>query len=525
MIIKLTGFGGEIPRTIPRLLPDSMAQDAFNTKLENGALTPIRQSKLVSTLAAPAKTIFKNGESWLSWDAYVDVVRGPVADDRLYVTGDGKPKMIVGGATYPLAVPKPDYALYSTISGTPAPDLESTIIYTYTWVTQFGEESEPAPLSAELLWSPGLAVTLSGFESWPTDRAINKQRIYRSQTSSIGLTDLFFIAERPASMDVFVDNGLTIVEPIPSITYNSPPDNMNGLTSMPNGMMAAFAGKNLYFCTPYIPHSWPESYMLTTDYEIVGLGAFGSSLAVTTTGTPYVVSGATPESMVMEKLELNLPCINKQGMVDLGYSVAYPSHNGLVSISSNGAQVVTGSLLTRDEWLEMLPSSFLADQYSGRYMASYAYRDETGAPNRGVLIIDLSGEQPFLIRNTDYAHALFYQIETGQLYYVKNDVDIYEWDAIGAPPGEQFWRSKQFVIQTETSFGALLVEGESATATTSQAVSVYADRHLVFTTSKMNRPVRLPGGFLARTWEIEVRGNLEVTQITMATSPSEMAEG
>ncbi|MGL1400235.1 hypothetical protein ACSTI4_24935, partial [Vibrio parahaemolyticus] len=76
--------------------------------------------------------------------------------------------------------------------------------------------------------------------------------------------------------------------------YNPPPAGLRGLTAMPNGMMAAFDGKDLYFCEPYLPHAWPASYTLTTDFPIVGLGAFGTSLVVMTTGNLYLVSGTAP---------------------------------------------------------------------------------------------------------------------------------------------------------------------------------------------------------------------------------------
>ena len=172
---------------------------------------------------------------------------------------------------------------------------------------------------------------------------------------------------------------------------------------------------------------------------------------------------------------------------------------------------------------------------------------------------------------------MHYDIPSGSLYILKAETDIYEWDALSQPYGEQLWRSKKFVIQTEINFGALLVEGDDVTTAaqkktmqeqaaaimaanralmdanraggdiggaaigvfpfgaslldavetdiSSLAVTVYADERPVFTTSKLNQVVRLPAGFVARTWEIEVRGNIQVSQITMATSASEMAEG
>jgi len=577
MIIRLAGFMGESPRTIPRLLPDSMAQQAYNTKLDNGALKPIHRARFDKRLDEQAQTIYLHQGEWIGWNEVVDVVRGPVAEDRLYFTGDGAPKIRIDGDVMDLAVPAPDGKPVASIDAEPNPLLSSTIIYAYTWVTSLGEESEPSPLSDGILWSPGIPVTVKGFSQPPDNRRVTLMRIYRSQTSTTGATELYFIAERPAGVGDFIDDDLEIVEPLPSQDFNPPPSDLKGITALPNGILAAFSGKRLYFSEPYYPHAWPEKYVLTTDFEIVGLGAFGSSVAILTTGTPYIASGTSPESMVMEKLELNLPCISARSIVDLGYSVAYASHLGLVSISSSGANVVTTGVLTRDQWLQMNPYSFVAGQFAGRWMASYAYTDEGGEGKRGIIIIDLSGDQAFLIRNSDYADSMFYDIGSGSVYLLKSGTDIYEWDAISEPFGEQLWRSKRFVIPTETNFGALLVEGDDVTTAaqkkslqekakaimvanraimdtgrsggeiggapigvvpfggslldavegdqTSLAVSVFADEKLVFTTSRLNSVVRLPAGFLARNWEIEVRGNIQVSQITMATSASEMAEG
>ena len=48
MIITIGGFQGESPRTIPRLLPNSMGQEAYNTKLDNGSLNPIHLARYVT---------------------------------------------------------------------------------------------------------------------------------------------------------------------------------------------------------------------------------------------------------------------------------------------------------------------------------------------------------------------------------------------------------------------------------------------------------------------------------------------
>ena len=344
MLLKLIGFKGELPSVQPRLLPDAYAKFAFDSKLNDGSLKSFRKSRSVTALALGTiyKTINLFGVTWRGWGADVDAVPAPVASDRLYITGDGAPKMISGGVTYPLALAEPTTKLTASVSGTASSDFGSTRLYVYTWVTAFDEESAPCPVSDSIYWKPSQTVTLSGFASPPVGRNINRQRIYRAHTSTTG-TKLYFIAERSASSENFTDSVAVdgFAEELPSLYYSTPLSTLSGLTAMPNGMMAAFSGKELYFCEPFKPHAWPDSYSLTCDYEIVGLGSFGSSLAVLTKGNPYLVSGTSPDSMIMEKLEINLPCINSRSIQDLGYAIAYASYDGLVMVSSSGANVVT----------------------------------------------------------------------------------------------------------------------------------------------------------------------------------------
>lgn len=106
-IMRLMGFIGEIPKLIPRLLPDNAAQRASNTRLTNGGLEPVRQPRFIQTFAdVPVggyQTIYRNGEEWLAWEGLVHAAPGPVADDRLYFTGDGVPQMRVDSTDYALA--------------------------------------------------------------------------------------------------------------------------------------------------------------------------------------------------------------------------------------------------------------------------------------------------------------------------------------------------------------------------------------------------------------------------------------
>jgi len=577
--LKLIQFSGEIPRLIPRLLADGAAQRAENVRLDDGGLTPVRKADLVHVVdvltAGNIKTIYKHGEDWHAWNAIVNVVPVPVAGDRLYYTGDGVPKMRVAGTDYPLAVPFPATALTATLSGTATSTEVTKRYYAYTYVTDFDEESEPCPLSNAVDWQAGKTVTLSGFAAPPSGRAISKQRIYRLQQSLTTGADLYFIAERSASASNFTDTfGINeFGEAIPSKDYNAPPDGLSGLTAMPMGMMAGFVGKDLYFCEPYRPHAYPEKYVLTMDYPIVALGAYGNTLFVMTTGTPAIVSGNHPDSMIHERTETNLPCINPRGVVDLGYAIAYPSYDGLVIAGQGQApSVVTGSLMTRQIWQKTNPATFVAGQYAGRYFASYEYIEADGEPTRGTFIIDLTGGTPFLLRAAIKADAMFYDVVSGTLNMLVG-TEIYEWDALGQVNEIMTWQSKQFITPAPVSFGCILIEGQGNLSAEEEAaieaervaalaynatvfampsiggelngstfgayevngdkmkriaprkftsVRVVADNEVIATISEINVVKRLPPVAKTKTWEVIVNGTAEITQISMATTPREL---
>lgn len=581
MLLKLIGFKGELPSVQPRSLPDAFAKTAFDTKLNDGSLKPFRKSRFILSLPSlganvPYKTITSFNGDWFGWGSDVDAVPAPVATDRLYITGDGAPKMIASGVTYPLAITAPSTKLTATIGGTASSELGSTRLYVYTWVTSFGEESEPCPISNPIYWKPSQTVTLSDFVAAPTGRGIVKQRIYRAHTSTTG-TSLYFIAERNVTTSNFIDSVDVddFVEEIPSLYYNPPISTLAGLTAMPNGIMAAFSGKDLYFSEPYKPHAWPVNYMLSCDYEIVGLGAFGSSLAVLTKGNPYIVNGSDPSNMVMEKLETNLPCVNARSIQDMGYAIAYASYDGLVMISSSGASVVTRSLFNREEWNKLNPATFSTGQRDSRYFASYSYVDGNEGLKEGTIIIDTSGEQPFIIETSIKADAFFYNLMNGALYYSEG-VNIYEWDAVGQPYTMQLWRSKEFILPKPMNFGAVYIDADeqlsiseiaaleaqaqeardynadifsgydygsiNASSINDYIISgdlmipvpevsydgtlrIYADGLLVASVSTFNKMVRLPAGFLARKIEIEYAGTMPIQQIDMARTGSELAGG
>jgi hypothetical protein len=675
--LRLTQFSGEIPRLLPRLLPETGSQFAENIRLDDGGLTPVRGLRFEQALdpADDNTTIYKFGDTWLTWDTVVNAAPGPVATDRLYYTGDGVPKMRVGTDIYNLKVQYPTAALTATVGGTNevqqivvsatggtftvtfdgstttalaynvsaaslqtaldaldtiepgdvtvtggpgataalvitfggrfafenVPELATnsasltggsgtatvsttaqgsgsgdvtTRLYVYTYVTAFGEESEPCPVSNDIEWQPGQTVTLSGFATATSGRNITKQRIYRLQSSIATGADLFFIAERSDTASNYVDSVASddFSEVLPSSDWNQPPDTLKGLVSLPNGMMAAFVGKDLYFCEPYRPHAWPQKYVLTMDYNIVALGAYGTTIVVMTDGNPYIVVGTAPELMQQERMEINAPCINARGVVDLGYAVAYPTTDGLAIAANGVVQIATEGLMTRNNWLRTSPGSFAAGQYSGRYFASFEYLGADDVARSGTFIFDLTASTPFMLRASVKAEGMFYDIAESRLYMLIGS-DIYEWDAIGEPNEIMIFRTKEFIAAAPVTYGCIFIESADAMSADEAAaiqakideiaasnavlfagdsiggelngatfneytingdaliaqpvgeytsVSVFADGALVATVSEVDEVVRLPAAAKARRIEVEASGTRPLAQITLATSPREL---
>jgi hypothetical protein len=575
-VIKISAFAGEKPLITSRLLPETAATAAFNLRLNDGALSPTNKPTATGASAGGAdhRTIYRHLDTWLSWAGDISAAPGPVAEDRLYYTGDGVPKMRIGSTVYGLAVAWPTVALTASLSGTGTGDVQSRT-YVYTFVTEFGEESAPCPASNIVDWKPGQTITLSGFAAAPEGRAISKQRIYRSQTGNTG-TYLYLIAERAASAGDYVDTIAVdaFQEPLPSADWNTPPDDLQGLVAMPNGMMAAFKGKDVYFCEPWRPHAWPEKYVQTCDSAVVGLRAIGSTLVVMTEAQPYIMSGSAPDSMQSQKMEAPSPCINARGIVDLGFAICYPSNLGLVAVRADGSvTLATSELFDRDAWLALAPSTIVAGQHLGNYVLFYDTLDATGNRMSGALMININAAQ-FLVRADETASAVFFAPDDEGLYFKRPDEPgIFRFDSPDGAPETFYWRSKEFWLSKPTNFGALLVDLGEGVSLKSQSnieaelaeilaaneatfaagsllssindkalnelavngdlllpyptydgivINVYGDKQLVFSATKAGQITRLPAKSKHRCWEIDVSANVQVTQLIIAGTIDEL---
>ena len=528
--IKIVGFGGISPKTPPRMLREVQAQQSFNAGVFNGALTPIKDlGTSVKSIVGTALSIYKFGQDstdetsgWLSWSTDVDVARGQINGDTeewTFYTGDGYPKAIRAGylnSPIPMVLLPPTLALSLSLGPNP-PDAASltqeTRVYTYTYVNKVGArevESSPAPATLSSDVYPSQTVTLTGFSAPSSGYAATHVRIYRS---TAGL----YLFVREITLAVAIGSGLiddvdpeNLAEELPSLSWLAPPDNLAGLTNLPNGNMAGFAGRDVYFCEPYVPHAWPDAYRQTLDHPVVGLGRMDTTLAVLTKGTPYLIQGAHPDSVVVVKSDIEQACVSKRSIVSLNNLVFYCSPDGLVALTPGGSQMITENMFTYEQWQTQInPESVHAYHQDNKYVAFY----DNGV-TQGSFVFDLTSREFTLSQVT--ATAGYQSLRNDKLYLHLSGA-IRPWSEGANIP--YIWRSKIFTMPRPLGMSCAQVEAETYPLT----AKIYADGVLLHTQVVQNRfPFRLPVA-TARDWELEVTGTSEVFAAALAQSMEELA--
>lgn len=550
MRVRFRQFSGEFPRLNPALLPDAGATDATNVRLASGAIQPLYGMESVSTLALTGHNIAAihlwsvgGNDYWLRFQDAVSVIRSPIADDsysRIYWSGDSRmggalcysytPAVSSGGGT---EYPNNYYKL-----GIPAPTIKPTLVlasgatdgvatearaYVYTYVGKLGEESAPSPPSDILICPADSAtVNVSGLVvdvAASTGREIEKYRIYRVATGSSGNAEYLFVAEIATSYVLpYADTLLTseLAEPLPSINWNAPRDNMTSLGLTAYGVAYAASGKVLCLSEPFIPYAWPRDYELTCDNDIVAIGHYDNFIIVGTKGRPVMVTGIDPANMSQQELPIIEACVSARSMVSMGQYAVYASPNGLVMASGSTARLITDGVISSREWSLMTPSSIHAYQHRGKYLFFW-YTDSS---NNGGAIVDPLRPDDGLVRINGYYVAGYRDIQNDTLYLIDSSKNLVKFDANSASPMTHSWKSKVVVMDRPASMTAARVLADSYASLT---LTVYADgatHHTQAITSAA--PVRMPRSGRKRNWQVKISGTDAVREIAIAETVTEL---
>ena len=304
-------------------------------------------------------------------------------------------------------------------------------------------------------------VTLSGFALPPTEEgwSVTGVRVYRAVAGVYLFVDEVSWADLTAKGYTYVDHKLAaeLGEPCPSVTWSAPPEDLQGLVNLPNGLAAGFVGREVYFCPAYRPYTYPQEYVQTLDYPIVGLACLDTTLVVLTEGTPYLIQGTAPEYMRGVKYDLEQACVSKRSIVSLEGAVLYASPDGLVLLTAGGGSVISEALFRREDWQKLHPQTIHAYGHDGKYIAFHAKATVNGFTYYG-FILDLKSKQ-FVQHNLSTVTAGYNDLRHDQLYLATTDYQVVKWE--GGYPLLGHWRSKRFTLPQVTGFSCAQVEPEN----------------------------------------------------------------
>jgi hypothetical protein len=515
--------------------------------LDSGRLEPWKdnlsssQSFVASyAISGATKTIFKYNDSvWMGSDEEIDIVRSPIAEDpheRIYVTGiggsGGYPRMttgtIVGNSTYyRLGMPKPEDLTSVTLSPVNSANADEevpqSVSYVFTYVSYYGEEGVNCDAEGAQIVDKHTDQTVT--LDFPPNPSGNYNFLYKRVYRTDAGGSYRFVQNVPIAQDTFTDtvSDLNLREEIPTANNDAPADDVTadhkdgpllGLVAMPNGILAGFSGQTVSFSEAFQPHAFPDEYKLTVKSDIIALSPLNTGLLVLTKGKPAIVQGLDPSSMSMMEIDSSLSCMSKRSVVDMGEFTIYSSPDGLVMATDSGLKLITEQTFTRDQWQAFGPSSIKGYLWEGQYIGFYSH----GGVSKGFIFDPRGGKNGY----TDldfYATAGYNDLEDDSLYLVVSGALVKF--AEGSTPQNFVWRGKKFYTPRPINPAVAKVDCDGYSP--NPTFKLYADGQLKHTQTVTNsNTFRLPSGYKAHEFEIELAGSVSVNEVCVYESAEEL---
>lgn len=454
-----------------------------------------------------------------------------------------------------------------TVSESGGSDTAVARAYVITYETAYGEEGPPSnPYSLTDNPDGTWTVTMPSYDEGDVglDRYYRYINIYRTVSGEyyyVGQADIWDATFDDTETDTDIVSNASLT----TDNFQSPPTSLEGWIMMPNGVLAAFQGKELWFSEPYRPHAWPSEYTLAVEYDIVGLGIIQQTLVACTVGFPITATGVLPRSITLSKLATFEPCLSRASIISRPEGVYYTSPNGVILVSPTRAENVTKDIITRDRWREFVTveaSQFVHlqgttlfafgtaragvfDQGAFDVSETAAFEAEDLTPGFNGFLIDVYDERlafSLLGSTTEYA-SVQNDVWTGNVFILASN-SVY-WLDLGDSDGEfevYTWKSKKFQFEDKQNLSALRVYFEELPSTPNLPgtrdtdlnqtmdddkwgiVRVYADEVLVMARElrETGELMRIPSGYKADYWQVEINARVRVLNIQMANSVKEL---
>ena len=408
---------------------------------------------------------------------------------------------------------------------------KETRAYVYTYVNTYGEEGPPSPPGL-VTTSPVIGVSVNAVKDAITGYApIKEIRIYRTPTGST-IADYFYVGTlgvlSGSGSFIFTDNvkGEMLNEALSSTEYYPPNQALTGLMQLPNGILAAWMGNELHFSEAYKPWAWPPKYVKTLPTNIVGGIVHGSGAVVTTRSHPHLVSGVSPDSMTVSKINVDQAGSSKWAIAVVDGVVMYASNDGLVALTGASASLMQGQkFFTREVWR----------QRYGTGLSSMRFAVWDG---RLVVFSSSGAFTPFMIRfdeadgtmtdlPTFAAQCAFVSPLSDQFYYASGNT-LHQFN--GGTDIAATWQSAERVLPRPLNFGVAqaLVEGNwslelwAYVKNPTTGAFEYQLKHTEALAGGLKN-FRLPGGYESDRYRLKLAGTGRFRELRVAQSFRELS--
>lgn len=460
--IKIDNFKGLLPRMDASLLPEGVATVANNLILKSGKIVPLKKpsNETVSAFLEnslsdisgagtihPWKRMVSGNYvmTMLAWPGDVSVAQSNLADDdrdRIFVAGDTGIHHSATAANEPgiyfnnradgsvcrrsmIKDPLPKAQFDSTTLSQAATaeasgvvSLLRTSVFFQTWVDKYGYESPASEPSDLITYEDGMEITLNQVTK-PSDAVA--RRIYKTVTGDKSFENRFVTEFTDSNAFGYVSFSVKdqdCGEPMPTI--ESPRSDMRGIVYVPGNFYAAYSEgmpHTVFFSDPAYPYSWPTEYQYDIHDRIVGLATSKNTVFAMTDNRVWILRGTHPSSMVQAALS-PAACVSRRSIVEFNNNVFFASNYGycVVHNTNTDGDVVTNmteTLLTKDQWRALNPSSCVSVQIDGRIMAFFS--TPSGSKS---LIFDMNEKDCILTTHDESANCACVYRTTDRMYFV-----------------------------------------------------------------------------------------------------------
>lgn len=403
-MIRVDTFGGEAPLFPKETLQLPYASFAKGCMFDSGELrgfgAPVKRGVHYVPSSAKALSLYKpqDVEYLLSFPERTDVIHNAHAGDqwrRVYWFSPLHPPrygdsttVLSGGGPYPgsyytLGIPAPTAQPVIEVTG--AKDENGVPVdhvklghdpiyrsYTYTYVSNFGEESGP--------WLPsdgsavpqhkmyeGDIVRITNMQPLVGNYPINTGKINVYQTDMAG--GFLRVAQLPIGTQTVQFVNTAVTGPIIRTALTMPPvAGMQGACLTSFGYMVGFKDSTIYCSDTYLYHSWPSTYAKPCKHKILRVFPCSQGAYVLTEGGSYLLMGTDPSNLQLVLVESDEVCTSASACCDLGGAVGFVSANGLCLLSDGGVQLLTDAIFDHLSWAKLSLDNCSMVRHMGRIL-------------------------------------------------------------------------------------------------------------------------------------------------------------